>query len=119
MDAEFQNGITAVAAGDEKKAREIFDGFLARYPLDARARQILFIYGQFRYAAAQTHLADGETALLAPLDDEAAFVAAAQRLVGDLALARRLGRAAREAGEKLTWDSIAGDFEKVLKDVAT
>jgi len=51
VDAEFQSGLTAVAAGDEKKAREIFDGFLARYPLDARARQILFIYGQFHYAA--------------------------------------------------------------------
>jgi tetratricopeptide (TPR) repeat protein len=51
IDAEFQSGLTAVAAGDEKKAREIFDGFLARYPLDARARQILFIYGQFHYAA--------------------------------------------------------------------
>lgn len=54
IDAEFQSGLTAVAAGDEKKAREIFDGFLARYPLDARARQILFIYGQFHYAAAIT-----------------------------------------------------------------
>ena len=52
VEAEFQSGLTAVAAGDEKKAREIFDAFLARYPLDARARQILFIYGQFRYAAA-------------------------------------------------------------------
>jgi tetratricopeptide (TPR) repeat protein len=51
VDAEFQSGLTAVAAGDEKKAREVFDGFLARYPLDARARQILFIYGQFHYAA--------------------------------------------------------------------
>lgn len=51
VDAEFQSGLTAVAAGDEKKARELFDGFLARYPLDARARQILFIYGQFHYAA--------------------------------------------------------------------
>ncbi|HEX2748033.1 MAG TPA: MG2 domain-containing protein, partial [Verrucomicrobiales bacterium] len=53
VDAEFQTGITAVAAGDEKKAREVFDAFLTRYPLDARARQILFIYGQMRYAAAQ------------------------------------------------------------------
>ena len=31
----------------------MFDAFLVRYPLEARARQILFIYGQFRYAAAQ------------------------------------------------------------------
>ena len=53
VDAEFQTGLTAVAADDEAKAREVFDAFLARYPLDARARQILFIYGQTRYAAAQ------------------------------------------------------------------
>jgi uncharacterized protein YfaS (alpha-2-macroglobulin family)/tetratricopeptide (TPR) repeat protein len=53
VDAEFQTGLTAVAAGDEPKAREVFDAFLSRYPLDARARQILFIYGQMHYAAAQ------------------------------------------------------------------
>ncbi len=53
VDAEFQIGLSAVAAGDEAKAREVFDGFLSRYPLDSRARQILFIYGQTRYAAAQ------------------------------------------------------------------
>ncbi|MCX6873829.1 MAG: tetratricopeptide repeat protein [Verrucomicrobia bacterium] len=53
VDAEFLTGLTAVAAGDETKAREVFDAFLSRYPLDARARQILFIFGQTRYAAAQ------------------------------------------------------------------
>ncbi len=53
VDAEFQTGLSAVATGDEAKAREVFDAFLGRYPLDARARQILFIYGQTRYAAAQ------------------------------------------------------------------
>ena len=53
VDAEFQTGLSAVAAGDEAKAREVFDAFLSRYPLDSRARQILFIYGQTRYAAAQ------------------------------------------------------------------
>ena len=52
VDAEFRIGLTAVAAGDAKKARVVFDRFLASYPLDARARQILFIYGQTCYAAA-------------------------------------------------------------------
>ena len=52
VDAEFQLGIEAVAAEDEKLARERFDAFLTRYPLDQRARQILFIYGQFSYAKA-------------------------------------------------------------------
>ncbi len=52
IDAEFQLGIEAVAAEDEKLARERFDAFLTRYPLDQRARQILFIYGQTSYAKA-------------------------------------------------------------------
>ncbi len=52
IDAEFQLGLQASAAGDEKTARTRFDDFLTRYPLDPRCRQILFIYGQFPYAAA-------------------------------------------------------------------
>ena len=73
----------------------------------------------YRYAAARAHLRDGETALLAALGDEAAFIGAAERLARDLPLARRLGRAARAAGQDLTWDRVAGDFERVLKDVAS
>lgn len=72
----------------------------------------------YRYAAAREHLRDGESALLAPLDDEAAFMAAAVRLACDLSLARRLGRAARAAAEDITWERIARDFEAVLADVA-
>lgn len=53
IDAEFSLGIAAVAAADEALARERFDAFLSRYPLDGRSRQILFIHGQFAYAAAQ------------------------------------------------------------------
>jgi glycosyltransferase involved in cell wall biosynthesis len=72
----------------------------------------------YRYAAAREHLRDGETALLAPLGDDTAFIAAAERAVAAPALVRRLGRAARSAGEALTWQRIVGDFEAVLKDVA-
>jgi glycosyltransferase involved in cell wall biosynthesis len=72
----------------------------------------------YRYAAAREHLRDGESALLAPLDDERAFMAAAVRLACDLPLARRLGRAARAIAEEITWERIVGDFEAVLADVA-
>jgi glycosyltransferase involved in cell wall biosynthesis len=72
----------------------------------------------YRYAAAREHLRDGESALLAPLDDEKAFMAAAVRLACDLPLARRLGRAARAAAEDITWERIVRDFEAVLTDVA-
>ena len=72
----------------------------------------------YRYAAAREHLREGESALLAPLDDEAAFLAAAVRLACDLPLARRLGRAARAVAAHITWERIVRDFEAVLADVA-
>lgn len=72
----------------------------------------------YRYAAAREHLEHGRSALLAPFDDRYAFMAAAQRMVQDPALPRRLGRAARTAAEPLTWEKIVGDFEAVLADVA-
>ncbi|RYD36000.1 MAG: tetratricopeptide repeat protein, partial [Verrucomicrobiaceae bacterium] len=70
IDAEFQISLEAVAAGDEKQARERLDAFLAQYPLDGRARQILFIYGQTAYAAAQVReLDDRVKSPDAPLPD--------------------------------------------------
>jgi glycosyltransferase involved in cell wall biosynthesis len=72
----------------------------------------------YRYAAARQHLEHGRSALLAPFDDAQAFIAAACRAVGDMALARGLGRAARSAARSLTWERIVGDFEQVLADVA-
>ena len=72
----------------------------------------------YRYAAAREHLEDGRSALLAPLDDSAAFIAAACRMVRDMRLARTLGTAARRTAEALTWERIVGDFEGVLADVA-
>jgi glycosyltransferase involved in cell wall biosynthesis len=73
----------------------------------------------YDYAAARQHLGHERSALLAPVDDEAGFVRAAQRLVGDLPLARRLGLAARAESESLTWERIVGDFEGALLDVAS
>jgi glycosyltransferase involved in cell wall biosynthesis len=72
----------------------------------------------YRYAAAREHLRHEESALLAAPDDEAAFIAAAERLVREPALAGRLGRAARATAERLTWQRIVEDFEAVLFHVA-
>jgi glycosyltransferase involved in cell wall biosynthesis len=72
----------------------------------------------YRYAAAREHLEDGRSALLAPFDDAAAFIAAAQRMVQDMGFARTLGQAARSAAQFLTWDRVVLDFEQVLSDVA-
>src|SRR5260221_8500344 len=64
----------------------------------------------YRYAAAREHLEHERSALLAPLDDEPAFLAAAERMASEPALARRLGKVARPAAESLPWERITGHF---------
>jgi glycosyltransferase involved in cell wall biosynthesis len=71
----------------------------------------------YDYAAARQHL-DARSALLVAMDDEAAFLSAAQKLAGNPALVRSLGREARARAESLTWERIVGDFEEELLDVA-
>jgi glycosyltransferase involved in cell wall biosynthesis len=72
----------------------------------------------YHYAAARQHLEHERSALLPPLHDEAAFLAAAERLAGEAGLAQRLGREARAAAEQVTWERIVDDFEGALTDVA-
>jgi glycosyltransferase involved in cell wall biosynthesis len=72
----------------------------------------------YRYAAAREHLEHERSALLAPLEDEPAFLAAAERLAHEPRLARELGAAARAAAESLTWERITDDFERELLHVA-
>jgi len=62
--------------------------------------------------------ADGETALLAPPDDPAAFAAAVERLLGDPALAARLGAAAARAAERWSWDARAAALADFLDRIA-
>jgi hypothetical protein len=50
INAEFQIGLDAVAAGEDAKARQHFAQFLNKYPLDNRARQIMFTLGQMYVA---------------------------------------------------------------------
>jgi glycosyltransferase involved in cell wall biosynthesis len=73
----------------------------------------------YDYAAAREVLRHGESALLAPFGDSAAFVAHAERLARDPRLARALGLEARKRAESLTWERIVEDFEAVLLDVAS
>jgi glycosyltransferase involved in cell wall biosynthesis len=72
----------------------------------------------YRYAAARQHLEHGRSALLAEPGDRAGFIAQAERLARDPALARTLGRAARAAAEPVSWERITVDFEAVLAEVA-
>ncbi|MCF7854144.1 MAG: tetratricopeptide repeat protein [Candidatus Pacebacteria bacterium] len=53
VNAEFQQGVQALASKEHDKARTLFEAFLRDYPLDNRARQILFTFGQVYYAEAE------------------------------------------------------------------
>ncbi len=72
----------------------------------------------YRYAAARAHLIDGQTAVLADPGDERVFLTGALRLGSNVPYARALGRAARLAAERLTWQRIVCDFEAVLANAA-
>src|SRR5688572_3040813 len=72
----------------------------------------------YDYAAAREALRHGESALLAPFGDAHAFIAHAERLACEPELARALGKEARKAAERLTWERIVQDFEAVLVDLA-
>ena len=52
---------------------------------------------------------DGETGLLAPLDDAPALAAAIARLAGDAGLRRRMGAAARVRAETEFSSAIIGE----------
>ncbi|MDA0174481.1 glycosyltransferase [Solirubrobacter taibaiensis] len=58
-------------------------------------------------------IVDGETGLLA--DDEAALVAAVQRVVAEPGLRERLGAAARERAASFTWERTARETLDVLE----
>ena len=64
INAEFQIGLDAVASGDHKKARADFAKFLNKYPLDRRARQIMFTLGQMHAAKEEYAKAINEWARL-------------------------------------------------------
>jgi glycosyltransferase involved in cell wall biosynthesis len=70
----------------------------------------------YDYAAARQHIVHGRSGLLAPLGDRGSFVDHAVSLSRDLPRARRLGRHARAAAERVTWEHMVADFEAVLRD---
>jgi glycosyltransferase involved in cell wall biosynthesis len=71
----------------------------------------------YDYAAAAELIRHGKTGMLAPLDDEKKFVAAAKALAGDPALTSSIGRRAREVALRTDWDKIFDHFEEVLLGV--
>ncbi|TWU38825.1 Outer membrane protein assembly factor BamD [Novipirellula aureliae] len=62
VNAEYQAAVDAVADKDDAKAKNLFEVFLDKHPLDSRAAQILFLFGQIDLVAAQKLEADNAAA---------------------------------------------------------
>jgi glycosyltransferase involved in cell wall biosynthesis len=71
----------------------------------------------YDYAAARQYLRHEASALLAPLDDGAAFVRMAERLAGDADLVSRLRSEARQVAETASWSRAFDDLERVLRKI--
>jgi len=69
------------------------------------------------YAAARQYLRHEWSALLAPLDDGAAFVRMAALLAADPELASRLRSEARRVAETASWNRAFDDLERVLRKI--
>jgi glycosyltransferase involved in cell wall biosynthesis len=72
----------------------------------------------FDYAAAHEFIRSGENGLLAPVGDEAAFIAHAVRLARDPALRTRLAAAGPATARGLSWDTIVDRFASDLQEAA-
>jgi glycosyltransferase involved in cell wall biosynthesis len=71
----------------------------------------------YDYAAARQYLRHESNALLAPLDDGAAFVRTAALLAGNPELASRLRSEGRRAAETASWNHAFDDLERVLRNI--
>lgn len=79
----------------------------------------------FDYAAAHEHVIHGETGMLAPMNDDAAFIERVETLVDSPNLLSRIRMQARQHAEGISWGNIINDFiqrldgtnEKVSRDV--
>ena len=75
-------------------------------------------FAGYDYAAAHELVRPGENGLLVPLGDEAAFIAAAVRLVKEPELVARLRRQATDAVQARSWANVVAQFSADLADAA-
>jgi glycosyltransferase involved in cell wall biosynthesis len=68
----------------------------------------------YDYAAARSHIADGETGILVPLGDSTAFVAAAVKLASQPGELKRVRRQAREYSTLIGWPRVVERFAALL-----
>ncbi len=71
----------------------------------------------YDYAAANALIDHGTSGMLAPLDDERAFLHLASELVRDPLAAGRIGAAARSVAESHSWDRVVAQLETVFLQV--
>ncbi len=71
----------------------------------------------YDYAAAREHMVSGRSGPLAPLGDEAAFLALARTLVEKRSAVVEMRSAARAAAESVAWHKIIQDYLRVLQRV--
>jgi len=62
-------------------------------------------------------LTDGETGLFVPHDDVQAMVKAIYRLVNESGLAGRLSINGRELAERVSWEQVYPQWERILFDI--
>ncbi|MEO7727130.1 MAG: glycosyltransferase family 1 protein [Burkholderiales bacterium] len=72
----------------------------------------------YGYAAAAEHIVHDRNGLLAPFNDAAQFVRLAEALAVDRARMRAFGARAQRTAERLAWDSVVDQFERLLLAVA-
>ncbi len=72
----------------------------------------------YNYAAAEVHIDDGESGMLAAFEDRDDFIRAAVALASDTDLVARIRPAARRVAEGISWDRIGAQFESILLNCA-
>ncbi|MEI7838104.1 MAG: tetratricopeptide repeat protein, partial [Planctomycetota bacterium] len=109
IEAEYGAAVGALADKKHEEARKLFDAFLAKHPLDERARQILFTFGQVDYADAQKEEEKGEKA------DKAAAATAYKRAIDQWGRLISQHRGSEEAS--LAMYRIGQIYEEKLADL--
>ena len=71
----------------------------------------------FNYAAAARFIRHGENGCLVPLGNRDAFLGTSTKLASEANLHPRLGAAARQTAEGISWDHVIDDFEADLHKV--
>ncbi|MFO1447752.1 MAG: glycosyltransferase family 1 protein [Opitutaceae bacterium] len=71
----------------------------------------------YRYAAPARYIDSGINGITVPLGNREAWLAAALKTAGDAESLRRMGRAARQTAETISWDTVVERFVEDLRSL--